>query len=159
MDIEWCTQAIRKNKKRKASSSPKDDDELQLQSNSEEHLQDEYNIDEEQLEMDIGWCTQATRKNKKRKASNTPKEDDERQLQSNSQGHSSNRNVESTGKPPPSIIIQDVTKYDLLKSSLEKQHINASIKIINNKNVKINLKSLNYYKKIARQLTEAGNTW
>jgi hypothetical protein len=53
MDIEWCTQATRKNKKRKAISSPKDDDELQLQSNSEEHLQDEYNTDEEQLERDI----------------------------------------------------------------------------------------------------------
>jgi hypothetical protein len=33
----------------------------------EEHLQDEYNTDEEQLERDIGWCTQATRQNKKEK--------------------------------------------------------------------------------------------
>jgi hypothetical protein len=66
MDIEWCTQATRDNKKRKASSSPKYDDELQLQSNIEEHLQYEYNTDEEQLERDIGWCTQTTRKKKKK---------------------------------------------------------------------------------------------
>jgi predicted ATPase len=62
-------------------------------------------------------------------------------------------------KPPPPIIIQNIIKYDLLKSSLEKQHINACIKIINNKNVKINLKSQNGYRKITRKLTEAGNTW
>jgi hypothetical protein len=67
MDIEWCTQATRKYiKKKKASSSPKDDDELRLQSNSEEHLQDGYNTDIEQLERAIRWCTQATRKNKKK---------------------------------------------------------------------------------------------
>jgi hypothetical protein len=50
----------KKKEKRKASSSPKDD-ELQLESNNEEHLQDEYDTDEELLERDIGWCTQAIR--------------------------------------------------------------------------------------------------
>jgi hypothetical protein len=49
--------------------------------------------------------------------------------------------------------------YDLLKSNLEKQHIHASIKIINNKNVKIKRRRQNNYRKITRQLTEAGNTW
>jgi hypothetical protein len=65
-DIGWCTQAARKKKKRKASISPKEDEELQLQINSEIHLQDEYNTDELQLGRDIGWCTQATSKNKKK---------------------------------------------------------------------------------------------
>jgi hypothetical protein len=39
--------------------------------------------------------------------------------------------------------------------------INANIKIINNKNVKINLKKskLLYNRKISRQLTEVGSTW
>ena len=112
----------------------------------------EYTTDEEQLESDTGWCTQYNR-NKKRKASSSPKEN------TNNRDFKSKPYSERLEKPPPPIIISDVNKYDILQAGLEKQNINANITIINNKSVKLNLKSQEEYRNVTRQLNEAGNTW
>lgn len=115
----------------------------------------EYHTDEEELAEETEWIRTKNRKKRRMDTSLTPP-----QSQNVPNSAATNINLEKPQKKyvPPPIIVDDVKNFNEIHDMVKKVP-NTQIKVINDKNIKINVQNEADFKTFANALNENGYSW
>lgn len=122
-----------------------------LTSDVKEQKEVQYYTDEEELAEETDWIRKKNRNTKKRKMdkSPSPPQTSPKALQKE-QEHTK---IKKIPQPPP-IIVDGVKNFNALHERIANMMTGFQIKIINDKNIKINVKDGEQYKALTKALHE-----
>ncbi|KAL1488129.1 hypothetical protein ABEB36_015087 [Hypothenemus hampei] len=123
--------------------------ESQLTNNLGEKTTEEYNTDEEELARETEWIRARSRKKRRMDTSVTPP-----QQQTN---RPKEERPKKTQVPPP-IVVDNINNFNELHA-LVNQFSGTQIKVIHDKNIKINLQEETNYKMLTALLNEKEYSW
>lgn len=140
-----------------------------------ELIQMEYCTDEDDLERETDWILKKRRVSKKRRANQSPEtipidvdkspqmiiiNNDSNQISNPKLNIIKNHNPTSIkiSKPPP-VILSNIDEFNPIKKILEEKNIKYEIKMLNNKQLKINVETESEYRSLTKAINETKFEW